>query len=276
MLTIMEFNTANYNDHLGWNVRLPLIVKAIKSENPDIIGLSEIRWDPSPDFFYNSTCSQFWAQYNLAPPDCGSMDTGQQILTLLQAQSSEYADAQIVTNQAMVYSSGIWEGLSVISRLPVTESAVCQLSQPVGCTDANKRITQWVQVQLPGGDMFSVYNTHFALSQPCLVTNVDETLEFMANSGGAGVLIGDMNATPDNPALQPLSAAGLTDAWAQLQPNDNGYTFPSWGLAERIDYCWASSAYSEALNTICLAATECASGVVYASDHVALVTQFAI
>jgi endonuclease/exonuclease/phosphatase family metal-dependent hydrolase len=276
MLTIMEFNTANYNDHLGWNVRLPLIVKAIRLANPDLIGLSEIRYDPSASFYYNETCEQFWAQYPPPPPNCASMDTGQQILTLLQNQNPAYAEAQIVTDQAMDYGGGLWEGLSVISRLPILNHAVKQLSSD--CTgDTNQRITQWVEVQLESGDAFSLYNTHFALSQDCLQSNIPETLEFMsANSNGAGVLIGDMNATPDNPALSQLSEAGLTDSWAQLYPDDSGFTFPSWGLVERIDYCWASSAYSGQLSSIALTATDCASGVVYASDHIALVAQFDI
>ena len=203
------------------------------------------------------------------------MDTGQQILTLLQNQNSAYAGAQIVTDQAMVYSDGTWEGLSVISRLPILIHAVKKLSS--NCSDPNQRITQWVQVQLESGDVFSLYNTHFALSQDCLQTNVPETLEFMGdNSSGAGVLIGDMNATPDNTALSQVGAAGLTDSWAQLYPDDNGFTFPSWGPNKRIDYCWASSSYSAQLTSIALTATDCASGVVYASDHVALVAQFDI
>lgn len=275
MLTILEFNTANYNDHPGWNVRLPLIVSAISAANPDLIGLSEIRLDSSASFFYNETCEQFWAQYPPAPPNCASMDTGQQILTLLQNQNPAYAGAQIVTDQAMVYGGGLWEGLSVISKLPILNHAVKQLSS--NCSDPNRRITQWVQVQLESGDVFSLYNTHFALNQDCLETNVPETLEFMNdNSSGAGVLIGDMNATPDNSALSQLSEAGLIDSWAHLCPNDSGFTFPSWELAKRIDYCWASSAYSAQLTSIALTATGCYGGVVYASDHIALVAQFDI
>jgi endonuclease/exonuclease/phosphatase family metal-dependent hydrolase len=270
----MEFNTANYNDHLGWNVRLPLIVKAITDAKPDVIGLSEIRLDASPSFFYNETCEQFWAQYPPAPSSCASMDTGQQILTLLQNQSEAYAGAQIVTDQAMVYGDGTWEGLSLISKFPILNHAVKKLS--FDCGDANRRITQWVQVQGENG-VVSLYNTHFALTQDCLETNVTETLDFMGQySSGAGILIGDMNATPDNDALGKLSAAGLTDAWAQRNSGDNGYTFPSWGPVKRIDYCWASSAYSATLSSIMLTATDCASGVLYASDHFALVAQFDI
>jgi endonuclease/exonuclease/phosphatase family metal-dependent hydrolase len=171
-------------------------------------------------------------------------------------------------------NTGTWEGLSVISRFPIVDHAVKKLSS--NCSDSNRRITQWVQVQLESG-LFSLYNTHFALSQDCLETNVPETLDFMGdNSSGAGVLIGDMNATPNNDALIKLSTAGLTDAWAQLNPGVNGYTFPSWGPVKRIDYCWASNAYSAKLTSVALAATDCATGVVYASDHVALVAQFDI
>jgi endonuclease/exonuclease/phosphatase family metal-dependent hydrolase len=174
----------------------------------------------------------------------------------------------------MVYGDGTWEGLSVISKVPIVGHAVKKLSS--NCSDSNQRITQFVQVELESG-VFSLYNTHFALAQDCLETNVPETLEFMGdNSSGAGVLIGDMNATPDNPALSKLGAAGLADAWAQLYPNEPGYTFPSWGPIKRIDYCWASGAYSPKLTSIAQAATDCATGVVYASDHIALVAQFDI
>jgi endonuclease/exonuclease/phosphatase family metal-dependent hydrolase len=49
------------------------------------------------------------------------------------------------------------------------------------------------------------------------------------------VVGGDFNATPDNPALVPLRALGLRDAWTECGTGD-GLTYPAGKPVKRIDY----------------------------------------
>lgn len=278
MLNVMSLNCANYDDHQAWDARLPLIVNAIVQSNADIIGLTEIRYTAAN--FFNTICQQFWDQYSLSPSNCPAMDMGQQILTLLQTNSA-YANAAIVTNVVDQYSGSQWEGMSVIYRPPL-QLINSGYEQFDGSVDLNTRGIQWLQLQTQGGNTVFAYNTHFALDEQGRLTNAQQTLQLMgSNLNGLAFVIGDMNATPDDQAMQNLAAGGLTDVWAAAYPNVNGYTFPSWGPVKRIDYCWASQAMAAAVAGVRIVPTsingpvmEAAGGVLFASDHIGLLTAF--
>ena len=272
MVNVLGLNLANYDDHPGWNARLPLIVDAIVESNADIIGLSENRYNSNN--FFNTIAAQFWAtKYpNATPPPANQNDMGAQILALLQTCPG-YEQGVIKTNLPQ-QPGGVSEGLSIISRVPVLNSGYVQLSS--SGADANVRITQWAAIQLQSTTLY-VYNTHFALDEADRVTNAQQTLTLIgANVNGLCCLVGDLNETPDDPALQILARAGLVDVWAVAQPGANGYTFPSSGPIKRIDYCWASPSMASNVSRIALAATQISGGVLYASDHLGLLTRFNI
>ena len=54
------------------------------------------------------------------------------------------------------------------------------------------------------------------------------------------MLLGDLNAEPDDPERIMLQQAGLVDAFAGTEPPPV-YTWPSSNPNRRIDYSWVSS-----------------------------------
>lgn len=280
MVTVLSYNVANYDHHRGWETRLPLLVETIKELQADVIALQEVRYNPANPF--NETSDQFWRTHlpGASPPPSGArMDTGDQILHMLQADPL-YRDATIFTEKALSpTSANTHEGLSIISRLPVRSRKSLTLKR--AGSDANTRLVQWVEVSTPGGSALWVYNSHFALDETGRASNAREALaQMQANLGGHCCLVGDLNGTPDEPWPQTLKQAGLVDVWAQAHPDEPGYTYPSWSPEMRIDYCWASPSLAPLVREVRLAPSKFKAennadgGVVHTSDHVGLVTTF--
>src|SRR5436190_4950852 len=118
MPSVMTLNLANYDDHPDWSDRLQIIVDTILTENPDIIAVQEVRFDPSQPTTQSSYQSM-----------------AEQIVYLLdQASSGAYAGIDIVSQPLMFYPDSsdhypapppnkqLWEGLAILSRLPVVQT----------------------------------------------------------------------------------------------------------------------------------------------------------
>ena len=289
MLTIMNLNCANYDDHNRafkptdpnpepglWADRLPLIVQAIVDACPDVIGLCEIRYDPNNPF--NRLCAAFWQAQDVEVQNCGAMDMGQQIMTLLLARAPEYEGATMITDKGDDYGGGVWEGQSIISRFPVVAHGV--IDHGKGGTDGNNRITQWAQLSTPAEGTLWVYNAHLSTDVNVAAQNAGQVLADMQARVGSfaeasACVVGDMNSEPSMAAMQAFAAAGLVDVWALLETGD-GFTFQAWKPVKRIDYCWATPALSAAAHSITLIGTELQppAGGSYLSDHIGVVTVF--
>lgn len=268
MPSVMTLNLANYDDHPDWSKRLQIIVTTILTEDPDVIAVQEVRFDPSQpttQSSYQSMAEQIVYQLN-------------------QAAGGTYAGVNIVSQPLMFYPDSslhypspppdkqLWEGLAILSRLPVLETGSIFLSRTGG--DANLRGTQFATVDA-GGTAFTVLNTHFALDQTNRESNARQTLSYLDGLSGPRLLVGDLNAVPGDPALAILTGGGLTDLWAQLEPDQNGYTWPSNDPSRRIDYCWGDASVASAATTIALVATQPVNGI-YASDHFGLLVTFTL
>jgi len=264
MLTIMTLNLANYDDHPDWSQRLQIIVDTITTAQPDVIAVQEVRFDPSQ------------------PTTQASYQSMSEQLVALLDRSASYAGLSIVTQPLMFYpdssehypapppSTQKWEGLSILSRLPIVETGAIFLTKTG--SDGNLRGTQYAGVTSASQTVY-VFNTHFALDATDQLSNAQETVAYMARFSGPQILVGDLNAVPSSPAVAVLTASGLTDVWASLEPDSNGYTWASNDPSKRIDYCFASAAASP--QSIALVATAPVDGI-YASDHFGLVTFFTI
>lgn len=245
-LTVVTFNIANYNDHLAWSTRLDLIVSTILDAHADIVALQEVRLDPDE-----------------ATTRINYENMAEQILRKLN-ERGEFQNAMLVTQPAMYYphfaqseikthyyplpsilspnkKSYLWEGLSIISKLKIIETGSYFLSQSENCKDTNKRITQYVKIDNHGQSLY-IANVHFGLDSFCVADNIQETISYLQNylSTAPLILLGDFNATPDEPALDYLKKAGLIDVWQKLHGDEKGYTFPSHQPYERIDFIWAN------------------------------------
>lgn len=262
MPSVMTLNLANYDDHPDWSARLQIIVTTILNENPDVIAVQEVRFDPSQPTTQSSYQSM-----------------AEQIVDLLnQAQPATYAGVDIVSQPLMFYPDSsehypspppnkqLWEGLAILSRLPVLKTGSIFLARTG--SDANLRGTQFATVAT-GGTELTVFNTHFGLDATDRESNATQTLAYMDGFASPRLLVGDLNAVPGDPALAILAKGGLTDLWAQLEPDQNGYTWPSSDPSKRIDYCWGDATVATAATTIDLVATQPVNGI-YASDHFGL------
>lgn len=79
-------------------------------------------------------------------------------------------------------------------------------------------------------------------------TQVGEMLDIMGEHDFP-ILMGDMNAEPDAPELQPLFD-WFDDAWMNSSQSDEGYTFPADDPVKRIDYILTSKRMATANTTV--------------------------
>lgn len=268
---VVAFNVANYDDHHDWGERLPMIVDALAATDFDVAGLSEVRYTAT-----NSSrpgAPGFWTERSLPGVGAGYRDMAQQILTLLRGRNG-FENTVCVTIRAMTYNATLeresWEGLSILTRLPLlAQGSRCLTQLPGG--DGNARATQYAEVTLASERSLFVFNLHFALDEANRVCNAEQTLEMVSSTvteGAPYILMGDLNAQPDDPALKLLAGAGLTDAWAAKYPDEPGYTHEANGQWERIDYVWTPPGVT--IQSGQLIGTEPNDDGIYASDHFGL------
>jgi endonuclease/exonuclease/phosphatase family metal-dependent hydrolase len=86
-----------------------------------------------------------------------------------------------------------------------------------------------------GGDVVRAVSTHFGLGGEERGSQADRLVALAAPSEGGAVIVGgDLNATPDMRAVRRISAA-LTDVWPGAG-HGQGPTFPAVAPTARIDY----------------------------------------
>ena len=103
---------------------------------------------------------------------------------------------------------------------------------------------------------------------------IDKLLAWMASFGAPIVVIGDFNAAPDGPELQPLFA-GLHDAWAEaLQVGRATGNANSHG-SQRIDYIFFGPGATLSVDSAEVVDTAALIGVA-ASDHEPVVATFTV
>jgi len=95
--------------------------------------------------------------------------------------------------------AGVWEGIGVLTRLPVVATAWLDLG-------GQHRVAQRVTVRAEGG-MVDVYNAHLGLGGEVLrSTQAQRLLDWMdARPPLPAFLVGDLNARPGSPTIELLS-----------------------------------------------------------------------
>jgi endonuclease/exonuclease/phosphatase family metal-dependent hydrolase len=85
------------------------------------------------------------------------------------------------------------------------------------------------------GNRIHLYNTHldYRPDPAVRIAQIAEMMALMQDADTPVILMGDLNARPAAPELQPLFAV-LHDAW--IHTDDHGYTFPADAPDRRIDY----------------------------------------
>lgn len=172
-LIVATLNVRNLADR--WRERAPLLVEQLVDLQPDIIGLQEIR----------------------RPGGQGNWIV-HEVNRRLPSDTPRYT---------IVYAwktgfRRFWEGLAVMTRLPVIDTARLDL-------DGGSRVAQRVRVQLTDGRQLAFYNTHLhhrAEDDALRLSQAERIVDWMEDAGDSpSVLVGDLNSEPDTDVVQMLS-----------------------------------------------------------------------
>jgi endonuclease/exonuclease/phosphatase family metal-dependent hydrolase len=255
-IRILDLNIWNYNE--PWPGRRDLIQDLILDTDPDIVALQEIRY----------------RDWTLDP-----RHQADQILAGLPGYAAVWYPAHYwppASRESLGEKE--WEGLAILSRHPIVDQAVLQLSRaPEDPRDHFQRLVQGAQVRTPAGP-FWLFNTHYPLSAPARERVAVESRDFCVQTAGnvPFALVGDLNAEPQDPPICTLTGhaerdrntSPLLDAWVARHPADPGYTYPAWGPTKRIDYVFLPS--TVAIQEIAVVGAVPSRETVSASDHCGL------
>ncbi len=225
-LKIMSYNIWNYNE--PWAERRKMIVDCILEEDPDIIGLQEIRDD---------------ARFN--PP-------GQnQARQIARRTGLDYH-----YQPAMVYSRSprCVEGVCIMSRHPIESTTYVELTRdPKDEMDFHQRIVLNGTIRLPLGQL-EFFVTHFSLSPKMRLSNALELIQFVQsfNSPLPKFIVGDFNCTPDDRPIRiltgverlpnQLAVGNLIDVWEEAPMQARYCSNGPWTHGgRRIDYIFMTS-----------------------------------
>ena len=255
-MKIVSWNIANYDDHPKWITRKNLIADEIIKAEADIIALQEVRFNKD----HPSTKATH-------------LNSAEQILTQLQSKN-KFMEAKVITQPAMHYSpTGFWEGLSIISSDDVMETGAMFHSYIHNSVDLNRRVTQY-SVAVSNNFVFFLFNTHFSNDETNLRSNIGEVMSYTERFAGYPlILLGDMNATPQNENIHKLTMQGYIDIWHKLNPKNDGFTYPSSAPAKRIDHCWVNESFANKIKNIKLIGKNPDKDGIYPSDHLGLLIE---
>ena len=161
---------------------------------------------------------------------------------------------------------GLWEGIAVLTRVPVTATAWIGLG-------SQARVAQRLTVRLPDGRLLDVYNTHLGLGGEAVRTaQAGLILDWMDTRFPVpAVLVGDLNARPGSPTIELLSSRLR---WAHRE--DRRPTVPTplrqgWsGDASVLDYVFVNDLVAVEDASRVFDEADPADPTLYASDHYGL------
>jgi endonuclease/exonuclease/phosphatase family metal-dependent hydrolase len=198
-----------YNLHNGFNTEGYLgmedIAQVIESQDPDIVALQEV--------------SRGWVI-------SGRLD----MLSWL----SKRLDMPYVSGPT---ADPFW-GNAILSRYPIVDYMEYALPPP---DLPVRRGLLSTTIDLGNGEQIRVIATHYHHVEGATgirQLQAQETIKIWDNDKQT-VLLGDLNAIPDDPEMVMLQEAGLVDALMGIEPPP-AYTWPSSNPDRRIDYIWIS------------------------------------
>jgi endonuclease/exonuclease/phosphatase family metal-dependent hydrolase len=153
-IKMMNYNVANFTDHKNWEVRSTLLAKTIISENADIIGLQELRYDSS------------------IPRNAFSD---------LIHKLPEYP--YYLWQPAMFYSYSsktLTEGLGILSKFPILSHSYTNLTKSSG--DQNQRIVLKAIIEYKPSETLNYYLTHLTYDRAGQLQQAYELYKFIQSS----------------------------------------------------------------------------------------------
>ncbi|MCB9574442.1 MAG: endonuclease/exonuclease/phosphatase family protein [Kofleriaceae bacterium] len=216
-----------------WDARLPLIADGLIAAAPDVIALQEV-------------CA--------AP---GGRDALEELVAALVARGA--GDPAVTRTTTHLAWDTYDEGLAILAFHPI---AAVRVEPLTGGALPRKLLA--ARIAGPAGALV-LGATHLD-HQSDAARAAQAAAVAAALDGFAGdaptLLLGDLNEAPGGGVTSTLEAAGFTDGWRAVHPDDPGATFPSVAPDARIDYVWLRGAAATTATRILVP-----TGDVAASDH---------
>ena len=204
-MKIMTFNTQHCKNFLEQHIDIPLMAKVINDSCADIVGLNEMYGQGSAPNYTDQTGE----------------------LGRLTGMTAYFG-------QAIGFESGKPYGNGFLSKLPIIKAETIIIPDPVEKKgQKNYETRALIKATLAGG--ITVLVTHFGLNTDEQESAVKTILEKMASE--KCILMGDFNAEPDDPILQPIFAV-FKDASDLV--SGCTLTFPSDAPIKKIDYIFVT------------------------------------
>lgn len=243
---IATLNVRNTVDR--WRTRRGLLVAQLVELAPDIIGFQELRMWPNQARWITRQADRV-SSGRMRGQCCRRGKTGW---------------------------LGLWEGIGVLSRLPVVATASLGLG-------ADARVVLRATVRLPEGRLLDVYDTHLAGEGEHLrVPQAERILDWMAARGPVpAVLMGDLNARPGSPTIELLSGR-LRSAHAAVHGAEPDRTAPTplrrhyTGTGAVLDYIFVNDLVEVRDARLAFDALDPQDPTLAASDHYGLVATVAL
>lgn len=203
-MKVMSFNTQSCMNYLEKKIDYEIIAKAINDQNPDIVGLQEMRGAGAyPNFANVEKLSEL---------------TGM----------SYYYFAQAISIPGGGY------GNAFLSKIPILEAETVMIPDPpVRSYNGYYETRCILKAKLEGG--ITVLVTHMGLNPDEQVNAVKTVLANLAEE--KCILMGDLNMTPDNSLLAPIYAQ-MTDT--AIKFDCGKLSHPSDAPKCKIDYIFVS------------------------------------
>ena len=205
-MKIMSFNTQHCLSFIEQKIDFQIMADAIKSVNPDIVGLNEMRGKGTDPQYDNQTS----------------------ILSELTGMKHHYFAKAIEFDGENPY------GNALLSKLPILSSETIPVPDPDPKTGTEYYETRCLlKAKLDGG--ITVLVIHFGLNQDEQENAVNTVLENIEKE--KCILMGDFNVTPDDAILNPIRERMKDTADCFKKPL---LSFPSDKPEVKIDYIFVS------------------------------------
>lgn len=133
---IIKITSLNLAGYLEWERRLPAIVSYVNDEQPDILLLQEVKFDPAESGFCQST-----------------------LLNKQFAQPYKYEQTSVTRYHRPEGDNAYREGLAVLSRHPIVKSEALVLIK--NDADEHTRIIQNIDIEIDA-EVIPLTNVHFS------------------------------------------------------------------------------------------------------------------
>jgi endonuclease/exonuclease/phosphatase family metal-dependent hydrolase len=162
----MKIISLNLRGFFDWEARLPLILKYLERERPEVVLLQEVVFLPDQSPF---------AQVDL----------------LNQAAGFEHRHSSISRLQGSKQFGAYREGLAVLSRLPVTGSETIILLHEQD--DPHNRLVQFFDIEDAEGRAWKFANVHLSVRDDYALHHLEEVLGILKARGEKRIIGGDFN-----------------------------------------------------------------------------------